>query len=1072
MGDNMGPPGQEPKIKTEPSEDADAEPSLGGNVISLISDDEEDAANLTRDSPLSRNERREQKQFNLGPSVLQSAASRSTHSTLGAVKAKIRDKQRENAKQKRDPDTIESQNSAPLKAQTPGFAPSIRSGLFITDDDSQNEDLALSVLEEPTRKRKTTETSKAKKRRRPNDADEEEEDDILDRLRQMSETNPKANKGGKKRQPKTNTKKYTGPTMLNAEGINNTNIIDDAAYNDGLAAPPTFDASTRRPDALKQLMDSIPTENMAIAKTDLKFFTEKLKAFTGRVKPAEDGNWKIRGLRVTLKPYQVLGGYQNMADIENELDIDNCIGVASMRERETSSILPRGGILADQMGLGKTIMMLANVVNGRPLQQKKCRTTLIVATAALCGQWYQEIKDKVVTDKEDKIHGIGTIYHYKSISADPNDDVALLKAAEIVLTTYTIVSRSYPSVEIPAELTTAEAKDAWWKRYYEDNKGPLHRIKFHRTILDEAQAIKNHKSLTSRACRAIEAQHPWAVSGTIVMNHTNEFYPQFRFLKVPHTDSFKLFKENYNASEDPDGIKKLSARLSQFMIRRTHRDKLFNSKLLVLPKPQHDTTWLEFNDIERSIYDIVKNRFIERINCISRANELDKQYNMIWSMLLRLRQLCAHPFLVQGTISDLLHRDDYERLRALSAGDLSDESESLLSYLQHHMAGRSETKQKPSADDDTILTESEVLPVGQINFDGLPGSDLGGSHGLNYRFHRYLDDLKRSESYAAMCDRTSCVACRQAPRDPLVTSCFHIYCKDCLADLQSSSARRGNDRHRCSECGTHYTDAKPCEETLTPFAPGHEASSSFETGVGNKAVADKKSPPSWCQMRGDILPSAKTIAFKARVMTWLAEDSEAKIVVYSQFLDMIHILSRICRTEGWKAERYTGSMSHETRQRALQRFSDKDGGIKILLASLKAGGIGLNLTSANKVITIDPWWNASIENQAFYRVYRIGQVKETHLSRLVVKNTIDEAIMALQESKQIDIDAAMEESRKTSKLNPEELLGLFGKVTKDDKGRPFVFAHHGDDEGQEAQRLQPAPEHSSDEEGDGIMNDD
>lgn len=304
-----------------------------------------------------------------------------------------------------------------------------------------------------------------------------------------------------------------------------------------------------------------------------------------------------------------------------------------MRERETSGALPRGGILADEMGLGKTIMMLANVVNGRPLEKKSCRTTLIVANAALVAQWYHEIKEKVRTERDDKTHGIGMVHTYKSISADPNDDIAVFKAADIVLTTYTTVSKSYPKTEIPAELTSAAAKEEWWKRYYEANKGPLHRYKFHRIILDEAQAIKNHKSVTSRACRAIEADHPWSISGTIVTNHINEFYPQFRFLKVPHTDSFKLFKENYNASEDPDGIMKLSARLSLFMIRRTHRDKLFNSKLLVLPNPQQDTTWLEFNDIERSIYDIVKNRFIERINCISRANKLDKQYKYVLDTL-------------------------------------------------------------------------------------------------------------------------------------------------------------------------------------------------------------------------------------------------------------------------------------------------------------------------------------------------------------------------------------------------------------------------------------------------------
>lgn len=67
-------------------------------------------------------------------------------------------------------------------------------------------------------------------------------------------------------------------------------------------------------------------------------------------------------------------------------------------------------------------------------------------------------------------------------------------------------------------------------------------------------------------------------------------------------------------------------RLSQFMIRRTHGDVLFNARLLVLPAPNQGTTWLEFNEIERAVYETVKARFISRINCISRAGDLDKSY--------------------------------------------------------------------------------------------------------------------------------------------------------------------------------------------------------------------------------------------------------------------------------------------------------------------------------------------------------------------------------------------------------------------------------------------------------------
>lgn len=78
---------------------------------------------------------------------------------------------------------------------------------------------------------------------------------------------------------------------------------------------------------------------------------------------------------------------------------------------------------------------------------------------------------------------------------------------------------------------------------------------------------------------------------------------------------------------------------------------------------------------------------------------------------------------------------------------------------------------------------------------------------------------------------------------------------------------------------------------------------------------------------------------------------------------MLHLLGRICRTERWSYEKYTGNMSHESRDKALASFCDPNGNVRILLASLKAGGLGLNLTAANRVITLDPWYNESVEQQ-------------------------------------------------------------------------------------------------------------
>ena len=157
--------------------------------------------------------------------------------------------------------------------------------------------------------------------------------------------------------------------------------------------------------------------------------------------------------------------------------------------------------------------MLTNIVNGKSLQKTKCRTTLIVASAALVSQWRREIDEKVYTDKQSP-HGIGRVKEYHAAAQlKSNQELEELIECDIVLTTYTQVQKSYPKADIPAEYTTAEQKNELWKKHFEKERGLLHKIEWYRVVLDEAQAIKSHKSLTSMACRALRGKHHWAISG-------------------------------------------------------------------------------------------------------------------------------------------------------------------------------------------------------------------------------------------------------------------------------------------------------------------------------------------------------------------------------------------------------------------------------------------------------------------------------------------------------------------------------------------------------------------------------
>lgn len=107
-------------------------------------------------------------------------------------------------------------------------------------------------------------------------------------------------------------------------------------------------------------------------------------------------------------------------------------------------------------------------------------------------------------------------------------------------------------------------------------------------------------------------------------------------------------------------------------------------------------------------------------------------------------------------------------------------------------------------------------------------------------------------------------------------------------------------------------------------------------------------------------------------------------------------------------------MSLSSRDKAIKKFAN-NAEAKVLLASLRCGGLGLNLTMASKVIIIDPWWNQASEQQAFCRVFRIGQQDETLMSRMCVKGTVDERLLAMQKRKQDEIDEVMEDHGKRTK---------------------------------------------------------
>ena len=128
-----------------------------------------------------------------------------------------------------------------------------------------------------------------------------------------------------------------------------------------------------------------------------------------------------------------------------------------------------------------------------------------------------------------------------------------------------------------------------------------------------------------------------------------------------------------------------------------------------------------------------------------------------------------------------------------------------------------------------------------------------------------------------------------------------------------------------------------------------------------------------------------------------AMDGGHKILVFSQFRSLLELLEKDLQNEGIAYFKITGETKKEDRVTFVNRFNQDE--TPIFLISLKAGGTGLNLTGADIVIHFDPWWNLAAQNQATDRAHRIGQTKAVSVYKLIVKDTIEEKILKMQEEK-------------------------------------------------------------------------
>lgn len=721
------------------------------------------------------------------------------------------------------------------------------------------------------------------------------------------------------------------------------------------------------------------------------------------------------------------------------------IALSWMVKKETSISLCYGGILADDQGLGKTVSAISLILTERPPvpqsstknepceavtldedddcigphSEKLMRTcssqvtsntvkqenpivavkarpaagTLVVCPTSVLRQWAGELKNKVTS----KANLSFLIYHGSNRTKDPNE----LTKYDVVLTTYSIVSMEVPKQSNPdsdgeekgkpdpygAPVSSSGSK----KRKASSSKKtknksvaesclpekPLAKVAWFRVILDEAQSIKNYRTQVARACWGLRAKRRWCLSGTPIQNAVEDLYSYFRFLRYNPYAVYKQFCTliKIPISRNPNnGYKKLQAVLKPVMLRRTKATMLDGEPIISLPPKTVSLKTVDFTSEERGFYNTLEVESREQFKEYAAAGTVKQNYVNILLMLLRLRQACDHPHLVRGY----------------------DSCSSWMSSLEM----------------------VKKLPM--------------------ERQHKLLICLQSCSAFCALCN--------DAPEDPVVTLCGHVFCNQCILEqltgddsvcpvsncrvrLNTSSLfSRGTLECSLSKLASDFKSDDTCMEMIhaekRPGMDSSYASSKLRAALDILLSLPKIDP---------TIDSKCSIGIESEKFDGkgISEQTDTKLtekaIVFSQWTRMLDLLEVHLKASHVTYRRLDGTMSVAARDKAVNDFNMVPE-VTVMIMSLKAASLGLNMVAACHVLMLDLWWNPTTEDQAVDRAHRIGQKRPVTVSRLTIKDTVEDRILALQEKKREMVASAFGEDKSGSRqtrLTVEDLNYLF-----------------------------------------------
>ncbi|KUJ23208.1 uncharacterized protein LY89DRAFT_727977 [Mollisia scopiformis] len=740
---------------------------------------------------------------------------------------------------------------------------------------------------------------------------------------------------------------------------------------------------TTKKDRFTQLLANSADIDLRRTKATIKDLKELCKSFgLGRMKAVGKRHWQLKGMTAVIPHHQMMGA-------------------AWMAKQELSRNGPRGGLLADTMasynGLGKTVQIITLCVANPPPPStpSEQRQILIIVPPGILEQWENEIEN-MAGDVFKRVMIYKSSDKIKAVYIDDSD---------IILTSYAQVFKScpFPDRKSLAWLRKQNRHDEanglpeWIESHIQEG-GLLHNRYWYRIVVDEFHIAKNHASKISLALNALKGKYRWAVTGTPIWNRLEELFPYFRFLKDDSvTEDYETFKNKYCDPKNKPGIKKLAKKVERISLRRTMFDRILGRRILKLPRATVETIGVKFTAQERILYRDVEERFRELIN--ESLPELDERRNLTFlvSQLTRIRQLVTHPALIDREIKAIFTLEELKKLMKKFA------------EVGHELADRAKGWIKEKA----------------------------------------LEPRPTAEELAAEKNVLVCEVCRDIPEDPHIIdkkNCKHLFCETCIWGAVQVQIGGGAEGPSCPECEGPFqeTDIKAVPDqkrfkkhvkVMTKTLKGRDSSGFIPASLETKWLEDHDAG------KVSFLPSAKLTAVVEKTKEWLRAAPDDKIIIFAQFRMAQAIIGRELGKLGVGFLYYSGDMDLKQRNKAVKEMKENPN-LKVLVAGLKCGGQGLNLTFANRIISVDLWWNSAIEAQAFGRAYRMGQLKETHFVRFVIRGSVDGRLRKYK---------LIAEGLNEQDLSPEQALGLFGRVVKDADGHVIrVEADYEDDDENDA----------------------